>query len=416
MQVPQFVIIADTFPPNRNSGAVQLRDLSKQMLNVGCKLTIIVPNDSGLQPITIDARGQLTIIRIRLSALGGNNLFRRAIREMSMPFVMLWHLRRSTVWSEKFDGIIWYSPSIFLGPVAHVLKWRSNCKSYLILRDIFPDWAADLGIIRKGLIYYFFKLVAFYQYCLADTIGVQTASALRLFEWKERRSKGSVEVLENWLGKEGNKVCPINIGNTPLRGRTILVYAGNMGEAQNVFRLLSLAQATQEREDIGFLMVGRGTQAQQLKDDAKRKNITNMLFHEQIEPDEVPSLFAQCAIGLVLLDPKFKSHNIPGKFLAYIQSGLPIFAMLNPNNDLFAVISNNDVGLASDSDNIDHLKNQLYSLVDKIKQDKKIKQRCLNLFESHYGVEKAVYQILGALGVSNAKSHPDCLGNEKRVL
>ena len=79
--MPQFVIIADTFPPNRNSGAVQLRDLSKQMVNIGCKLTIIVPNNSGLQPITIDARGQLTIIRIRLSALGENNLFRRAIRE-----------------------------------------------------------------------------------------------------------------------------------------------------------------------------------------------------------------------------------------------------------------------------------------------------------------------------------------------
>ena len=85
--MPQFVIIADTFPPTETPVAVQLRDLSEAMLNVGCKLTIIVPNDSGLQPITIDARGQLTIIRIRLSALGGNNLFRRAIREMSAPFV-----------------------------------------------------------------------------------------------------------------------------------------------------------------------------------------------------------------------------------------------------------------------------------------------------------------------------------------
>ena len=174
---------------------------------------------------------------------------------------------------------------------------------------------------------------------MADTIGVQTASALRLFEWKERRSKGSVEVLENWLGKEGNKVCPINIGIPLLEGELFSFTLGIWEKHMNVFRLLSLAQATQEREDIGFLMVGRGTQAQQLKDDAKRKNITNMLFHEQIEPDEVPSLFAQCAMSLVLLDPKFKSHNIPGKFLAYIQSGLPIFAMLNPNNDLFAVIS-----------------------------------------------------------------------------
>ena len=415
MQVPQFVIIADTFPPNKNSGAVQLRDLSKQLVAIGCKLTIIVPDDAGLKPITIDAKGLLTIMRIRLPTSGGNNLFRRAIREISMPFIMLWHLRRSTVWSDKYNGVIWYSPSIFLGPVAHVLKRRSTCKSYLILRDIFPDWAADLGIIRKGLIYYFFKLVAFYQYCLADTIGVQTASALRLFEWKERRSKGSIEVLENWLGKEGNKVCPINIGNTPLRGRTILVYAGNMGEAQNVLRILPLAKAVEEREDIGFLMIGRGTQAQQLRDDAERNNITNMLFYEQIEPDEVPSLFDQCAIGLVLLDHKFKSHNIPGKFLAYIQSGLPVFAMINPNNDLFAVISNNDVGLVTDDNNIDHLKNQLYSLVDQIKQDKEIKQRCLKLFESRYGVGKAADQILDALGVSNTNSLPDCLRKKERI-
>ena len=59
MQVPQFVIIADTFPPNKNSGAVQLRDLSKQLVNIGCKLTIIVPDDSGLKPITIDAKGSI---------------------------------------------------------------------------------------------------------------------------------------------------------------------------------------------------------------------------------------------------------------------------------------------------------------------------------------------------------------------
>ena len=141
-----------------------------------------------------------------------------------------------------------------------------------------------------------------------------------------------------------------------------------------------------------------------------------MLFYEQIEPDEVPSLFAQCAIGLVLLDPKFKSHNIPGKFLAYIQSGLPVFAMINPNNDLFAVISNNDVGLASDDNIIDHLKNQLYSLVDQTKQDKEIKRRCLKLFESHYGVEKATDQILGALGVSTANSHTNYPRNEERIF
>ena len=93
-----------------------------------------------------------------------------------------------------------------------------------------------------------------------------------------KASKGSVEVLENWLGKEGNETCPINIGNTPLRGRTIIVYAGNMGEAQNVLRLLPLAQAAEEREDIGFLIIGRGTQAQQLRNDAKRNNMRHVVL------------------------------------------------------------------------------------------------------------------------------------------
>ena len=68
------------------------------------------------------------------------------------------------------------------------------------------------------------------------------------------------------------------------------------------------------------------------------------------------------------------------------------------------MISNNGVGLASDNNDIGHLKNQLYSLVDQIKQDKEIKRRCLKLFESQYGVEKAVDQILDALGVSNTNN------------
>ncbi len=62
-------------------------------------------------------------------------------------------VRRSPLHSTKWDLIVWYSPPIFFGPLIWVLRRASGARTYLILRDIFPEWAADLGIIKKGPVY-----------------------------------------------------------------------------------------------------------------------------------------------------------------------------------------------------------------------------------------------------------------------
>ena len=64
-----------------------------------------------------------------------------------MPFIILWHLHRSAVWSNKFDGA-GIRRSIFLGPVAHVLKWKSTCK-LIEAQNTFPDWALDLDYLFR---------------------------------------------------------------------------------------------------------------------------------------------------------------------------------------------------------------------------------------------------------------------------
>jgi len=63
-----------------------------------------------------------------------------------------------------------------------------------------------------------------------------------------------------------------------------------------------------------------------------------VLFYDEIDPDEIPGLYAQCHVGIVALDPRHKTHNIPGKFLSYMQSGLPVLASINPGNDLVELI------------------------------------------------------------------------------
>ena len=120
------------------------------------------------------------------------------------------------------------------------LKKSHQLHSYLVLRDIFPEWAADLGIMRRGLPYHFFKIIERFQYSVADTIGVQTPANLQYFNRNQSIASCHVEVLHNWLSASESKECTISLSDCSLAGRKIFVYAGNMGKAQNIAPFLKL--------------------------------------------------------------------------------------------------------------------------------------------------------------------------------
>jgi hypothetical protein len=119
------------------------------------------------------------------------------------------------------------------------LKRQNACQSYLILRDIFPAWALDLGLIRKGFAYYFFKVFERFQYSVADCIGVQAIGSLDYFKSWPSFSKKRIEVLQNWLSPKPLTHCSVNVSSLPVANRKIFVYAGNMGIAQGMWDLLA---------------------------------------------------------------------------------------------------------------------------------------------------------------------------------
>jgi hypothetical protein len=166
----------------------------------------------------------------------------RALGEMVMPFAMLRQFRKSPLAMEKWDGVVWYAPSIFHGPLVSAIKKHSGCKGYLIIRDIFPEWAVDVGLMGRGLPYRFFDAIARYQYSVADVIGVQTEGNKGYFDrWQEQPGR-KLEVLRNWLGKPAQNPCLIRLKDTALAGRKVFVYAGNMGVAQGMDILLELVE------------------------------------------------------------------------------------------------------------------------------------------------------------------------------
>jgi glycosyltransferase involved in cell wall biosynthesis len=394
----RIALIADTFPPLRTSSAVQLRDLSREFVRQGHKLTVMLPSSYLDLPWLIEDFDGVQLIRLRAPKTKDIGYVRRTINEFLMPFAMLRNLRKSPMADERWDGLVWWAPSIFFGPIVSALKCANHCKSYLIIRDIFPEWAVDMGLMSRGLAYWFFKRVANYQYSVADVIGIQAqGNQVHLRDRKDCQ----IEVLQNWLMDAPNIGCSVSLANTALAGRTIFVYAGNMGIAQGMSILIDLAERLLDKVDIGFLFVGRGSEVQSLREVAKIRGLGNVAFFNEIDPTEIPGLYAQCHIGIVALDPRHKTHNIPGKFLSYMQAGLPVLASINPGNDLEEMILSEKVGRVCNDYSVDTLQRLAIDLLDEVAgntvNNQALSSRCKALSAKLFSPEVAVKQIISAL-------------------
>jgi glycosyltransferase involved in cell wall biosynthesis len=391
----RIALVADTFPPLRNSGAVQLRDLSREFVRQGHEVTVLLPSADISTAWTIEQMDGACVVRLKAPQTKNVGYVRRSLGELLMPFFMMHNLRRSPLARQKWDGIVWYSPSIFHGPLVNWLKRSSGCKAYLIIRDIFPEWAVDMGLMkRNGLPHRFFDAIARHQYSVANVIGVQTPGNLPYFARWSQGAGRCVEVLQNWLDAPGQFPCSIRISTTLLADRKVFVYAGNMGVAQGMDILLELAAKLQHRQDVGFLFVGRGSDAKRLEKKANQLQLNNVLFFDEIHPDEIPDLYAQCSVGIVALDPRHKSHNIPGKFLTYMQSGLPVLANVNIGNDLAKIIHKENVGKVSEANEASDLYHLAVELLDQLGDDSSMPQRCKNLYLKRFSVGSVASQIV----------------------
>jgi len=347
------LMVTDAYPPMRTSCAVQMYDLSQAFIEEGHQVTVITPVSSLNDRIHIGIDDGVRLVRVKAFKTKDINYVCRALAEFVNPF-LIWHnlRKRPEIINTQFNGIIWYSPTIFWGPLIKRLKKQFNVKTYLILRDIFPDWALDLGIIKEGLVYKFLKLVENFQYQQADIIGVQSPNNVNYFKERNQGLKAHIEVLWNWMGQIKETECSIDLSKTILSGRKIYVYTGNMGIAQSVDRLINIARYFKDQRDIGFVFVGRGSEVERLKGLVIEFGLTNTIFFDEIPFTEIPALLKQCHGGLVSLDPRHITHNIPGKVLTYLMGNIPIFGFVNEGNDLIQLSIDYEIGYITHNDDL----------------------------------------------------------------
>lgn len=390
------LIISDAYPPMRTSCATQIYDLAQAFLELDHQVSIIIPTHSQKKSVEISNTDGPTVYSVRCFKTKDVGYARRTIAEFINPFIIGFHLKRnSSFTAQKIHGITWYSPTIFWGPLVKQLKRLFNCKAYLILRDIFPDWANDLGLIKSNFIFYVFKRIAILQYQQANLIGIQSPNNSEYLIRKYGINPLKIEVLWNWLSDIKSRPTSIHICKSKLANKTIFIYAGNLGKAQGCDSIFQLLMGCQSISNIGFVFVGRGSEKQWLERSVNKAGIANCLFFDEIDHKEIPSLFEQCHVGIFALDRRHQTQNIPGKFLDYLRSGMPVIGFINPGNDLIELFKTHKLGLLFEDNKLS--KEELAQKISEFLlhvRDPSFRKNNKNTFNLYFNSEVAARQIL----------------------
>jgi len=296
----------------------------------------------------------------------------------------------------KFDLVVYPTPPITFSPTVKYIKKRDNCKAYLILRDIFPQGIRDLGLLNNQLLFNYFRKKEKQLYDISDYIGCMSDGNINYVLEHNNIDKNKFEILYNW-GKcnYNNRLSHVNYKKEyGLKEKFVAVFGGNIGLPQELEFLLELAKEYKERDNIVFLIIGRGAQKQKIVNLIKSKKISNVIVKDFIPRNEYYNLIKQCDIGLINLSRKFTIPNIPSKTTDYFEAGVPILASTDRNTDYKdLLIKKAKAGLWSETGDLEGYKSNFEKLFNDKKLREELGKNGRKFYEENLIIDRA-YQII----------------------
>ncbi len=329
----------------------------------------------------------------------------------------------------SFDLVLMPTPPITFSGVMEYVKRRDRATGFLILRDIFPQNARDMGLMNNGLLFRYFRRKEKEMYRAADRIGcmsrgnidyvlthnrsVPKEKCLLLPNWAKIRdpgasdetapASGAVGGAAGRQGSSGQSRPEQDSGDRRFAGVRLpedafaCVFGGNLGWAQGLDFLLELAEAVKEYPDIIFLLIGDGVEKKRLMALAREKGLENVFFLGQLKREEYDAVAAGCQVGLINLDRRFTIPNIPSKTTGYFAAGLPVLAAVDPHTDYGELLEASGAGLWSVTGDLESYKNNLLRLYRHPELAREMGRRGRAYLREELSVEQAYCRIMEAV-------------------
>ena len=332
-------------------------DLMREFINRGNDVYIASPTERRFGKSThLIESNHCHILKIKTLNIQKTNIIEKGIGTLLLE--SQFDKAICKYWGDiQFDLILYSTPPITFNKVIERVKKRCGCRSYLMLKDIFPQNAVDLGMMKKdSFLHKMFRKKEERLYEISDKIGCMSpANCDYVIKHNPSVDPTKVEVCPNAL-------MPVEIPELSEVERTnllsklgipadkiLFIYGGNLGKPQGIDFLLRVVEANEKRTNSFIVIVGSGTEYPKIARWFEENRPVNAKLILALPKHEYDNLIRACQVGLIFLDPRFSIPNFPSRLLSYLENRMPVLLATDSNCDMGRIAEREGFGLWCES-------------------------------------------------------------------
>lgn len=300
------------------------------------------------QPSTLKSEKGIEVLRVKTQKIFNVHPLLKGIATVRMPYQFKRAIKKHFI-KRTFDLVLTPTPPITFVDIVVWLKKKHTLQSYLILRDIFPQNARDLGMMKNPLLFNYFRRKEKKLYHYSDHIGCMSQGNIDyVIKHNPEIDPKKVSLLPNWQKvhsfSEKNGSIKEKYG---LADKYIAIFGGNIGAPQKIENIVTLAKEYIDKGDIVFLIIGSGARKKHLERLVADNGLDNVLIRDQLPRLDYQQLVYNSDVGLISLNEKFTIPNIPSKTLSYFNAKIPVLAAIDAHTDYGKILDDSGAGLWS---------------------------------------------------------------------
>lgn len=262
------------------------------------------------------------------------------------------------------DGVIAVSPPLTLGVTGWIAARARRAPFVFNVQDVYPDVAVELGVLREGKLLQAARRLERFSYERADAVTV-LSEELQDNVRAKTSEPGKVRVIPNFV--DTTAIAPADAENGYRRefgldGKTVVMYAGNVGLSQSLDVMLSAASALSYEEDLVFVVNGQGAARSDLE--RRARGLPNVRFIDMQPSERLTDVLSAADIHLVPLKRGLARASVPSKMYSILAAGRPLIASVDPGSEVARVVERSGAGVAVPPEDAEALTKAIQRLVE----------------------------------------------------
>lgn len=381
-------------------------DLMRKFRDEGHNVFVVAPTERRFhQPTRLIHEHGVNLLQVKTLNVQKTNVVEKGLGQLSLE-VLFKRAIHKYMEDVTFDLILYSTPPItFSGVISSLKKKNPHVVTYLLLKDIFPQNAVDLGMFSKSsFIYRYFRHQERKLYHLSDYIGCMSPANVDFIKKNNLDvNPARVEVAPNSIelvDDETSDAAKYQMHRDMKQkyglpqNKIIFVYGGNLGKPQGIDFLMRCLEKVDKYKDAFFLIVGGGTEYGKLATWYEQHKAGNIKLLNSLPKEEYDLLVSSCDVGLIFLDYRFTIPNYPSRLLSYLEYKMPIIAATDKNTDIGKIAEENGYGYWCESTDVATFLMLIEKMLANTDEIKQMGDNGYQFLKNNYLVEHTYHAIM----------------------